>query len=127
MRIRWTATLLLLPLAGCGWFGNTGKYSVYFPPYSADLNSEATKTIHSASSFAQAHPALPIVVTGYSAPPDPKQDVDGLSDQRADVVKKGLIADGITPNRVVTVGNGVTDPGTLPSVSVRRVDIGVGP
>ena len=127
MRFRWTALLLLAPLAGCGWFGDTGKYSVYFPPYSAELNSEAAATIHSAANFAVAHPALPIVVTGYSAPPDPKQDVDGLSDKRADVVKQGLIADGIVPNRIVTVGNGITDPGTLPSVSVRRVDIGVGP
>jgi OOP family OmpA-OmpF porin len=131
MRFRWTATLLLAPLlaplAGCGWFTDTGKYSVYFPPYSADLNGEATKTIHSASSFALAHPILPIVVTGYSAPPDPKLDVDGLSDKRADAVKQGLIADGISPNRIATVGNGITDPGTLPSVAVRRVDIGVGP
>jgi OmpA-OmpF porin, OOP family len=127
MRFRWTTTLLLIPLAGCGWFGGSGKYSVYFQPYSADLDSQATETIHSASTYARAHPAVPIVVTGYSAPPDPKLDVDGLSDKRADAVKQGLIADGITPNRISTVGNGITDPGTMPSVAVRRVDIGVGP
>jgi outer membrane protein OmpA-like peptidoglycan-associated protein len=66
-------------------------------------------------------------VTGFSAPPDPKQDIEGLSDQRAEAVKQGLIAAGISPNRIVTVGNGVTDPKNMPTVSVRRVDIGVGP
>jgi outer membrane protein OmpA-like peptidoglycan-associated protein len=127
MRFRWTTTLLLATLGGCGWFTETGKYSVYFQPYSATPNDQATETIHTAASFAQAHPLLPVVVTGYSAPPDPKLDVAGLSDQRADAVKQMLIADGIRPNRISTVGNGITDPQSLPEVSLRRVDIGVGP
>jgi outer membrane protein OmpA-like peptidoglycan-associated protein len=127
MRFRWTTTLLLASLGGCGWFTQTGKYSVYFPPYSASLNDQANETIHTAASFARDHPLLPVVVTGYSAPPDPKLDVPGLSDQRADAVKQMLIADGIRPNRIATVGNGITDPQSRPEVSVRRVDIGVGP
>jgi outer membrane protein OmpA-like peptidoglycan-associated protein len=127
MQFRWTTPLLLASLGGCGLFTSTGKYSVYFQPYSTALNDQANETIHSAASFAQAHPVLPVVVTGYSAPPDPKQDVPGLSDQRADAVKQMLIADGVSPNRISTVGNGITDPQTLPEVSVRRVDIGVGP
>jgi OOP family OmpA-OmpF porin len=126
MRFRWMTILLLATLGGCGLFGNTGKYRVYFEPYSADLDSQATSTIHSAVAFAKAHPALPITVAGYSAPPDPKLDVQGLSDKRADAVKQGLIAEGITPNRIATVGNGITDPQTLPEVAVRRVDIGIG-
>ncbi len=127
MRFRWTTTLLLAALSGCGLLGDTGKYSVYFQPYSAALNDEATNTIHSAAEFAKAHPLLPITVAAYSAPPDPKLDVPGLSDQRADIVKQTLIADGISPNRIVTVGNGITDPKSLPEVAVRRVDIAVGP
>jgi outer membrane protein OmpA-like peptidoglycan-associated protein len=127
MRFRWTTTLLLATLGGCGLFTDTGKYRVYFQPYSADLDPQGSQTTQAAASFARAHPALPIIVTGYSAPPDPKLDVPGLSDKRADAVKQMLIADGISPNRIVTVGNGITDPNSLPEVAVRRVDIGVGP
>jgi outer membrane protein OmpA-like peptidoglycan-associated protein len=127
MRLEWMTLLMLTTLGGCGLLGNDGKYSVYFEPYSAALDGSAGDTIHDAAAFAQAHPARPVVVTGYSAPPDPKQDVEGLSDQRAEAVKQGLIADGIRPNRIVTVGRGVTDPQNLPTVAVRRVDISVGP
>jgi outer membrane protein OmpA-like peptidoglycan-associated protein len=127
MRYRWMTTLLLATLGGCGWFIPSGKYSVYFQPYSAKLDDQASQTIHGAADFALAHPALPVVVTGYAAPPDPKLDVPGLSDDRADAVKQMLIAAGVTPNRIVTKGNGITDPQSLPDVAVRRVDIGVGP
>ncbi len=127
MTILVLTAMSMAPLGGCGWFGNGGKYSLYFQPYSATLDPQAVDTIHNAAAYAQAHPLLPVIVTGFSAPPDPKQDVPGLSDDRADAVKKGLIAEGIKPNRIVTVGNGVTDPQSLPSVAVRRVDINVGP
>lgn len=127
MRLKWMTILMLTALGGCGILGNNGKYSVFFQPYSSELDGQAEKTLHDAAAFAQAHPAWPVVVTGYSAPPDPKQDVEGLSDQRAEVVKQGLIAGGIRPNRIVTVGRGITDPQNLPTVAVRRVDINVGP
>jgi outer membrane protein OmpA-like peptidoglycan-associated protein len=127
MRLNWISILTLTTLGGCGILGDTGKYSVYFQPYSAALDGQAHDTIHDAAGYAKAHPVLPVVVTGFSAPPDPKQDIEGLSDQRAEAVKQGLIAAGISPNRIVTVGNGVTDPKNMPTVSVRRVDIGVGP
>jgi outer membrane protein OmpA-like peptidoglycan-associated protein len=127
MRLSWMTILTLSSLGGCGLLGDSGKYSVYFQPYSAALDDQAGDTIHNAATYAKAHPVMPVIVAGYSAPPDPKQDVEGLSDQRAEVVKQGLIADGIRPNRIVTVGNGATDPKSMPTVSVRRVDINVGP
>jgi outer membrane protein OmpA-like peptidoglycan-associated protein len=127
MRRRSVGLLVLLALGGCSLFGGTGKYSVYFQPYSAVLDETADHTIKDATSYAQSHPLMPVKVTGYSAPPDPGKDVDGLSDDRADAVKKALIAGGITPNRIITVGNGITDPQLMPTVAVRRVDIAVGP
>jgi|SRR4051794_26520991 len=126
MRFQWTAVLVLAALSGCAWLSGPQRYSVFFQPYSAELGDQASTTVHAAADFAKAHPALPIVVKGFSAPPDPKLDVDGLSDQRAENVKRMLIADGITPNRIATTGAGITDPENLPTVSVRRVDISVG-
>jgi hypothetical protein len=37
-----------------------------------------------------------------------------------------LIGNGIKPDRITTVANGITDPKNLPNISVRRVDISVG-
>jgi len=126
MRYFWPTTLMLLALGGCGLFTKSGKYSVYFQPYSANFDAQANETINSAADFAQAHPALPVVVNGYSSPPDPKLDVPGLSDQRAEGVKQMLIAAGVSPNRIVTRAHGITDPQNLPDVAMRRVDIGIG-
>ena len=66
---------------------------------------------------------MPVLLIGYSAPPDPKLDVDGLSAQRAAVVKQILVRDGVGPGRVTTKAEGITDPKALPNLSVRRVDI----
>ena len=127
MRLRWMAILLLAAVAGCSWFSDTRKYSVYFEPYSADLNQQAHATITAAAVYAQSHPVLPITIAGFSAPADPRRDVDGLSVQRADVVKQALVGGGIDANRIAATANGTIDPGTLPSLAVRRVDIAVGP
>ena len=116
-----------MSLTGCSWFTGSRKFSVYFPPYSAELDQQALETIHAAAHFAQAHPLQPVSVDGFAAPPDPKQDVPGLSAQRADTVKQALLGDGVLPLRITTSANGVVNPKTLPSLAVRRVDITVGP
>jgi outer membrane protein OmpA-like peptidoglycan-associated protein len=125
MRFRWM--ILLLPaLSGCSWLTDSRTYSVYFLPYSSELDQQARETIHDAADFARAHPLQAVFVTGFSAPPDPKLDVNGLSAHRAEAVEHQLIVDGVGPNRITTAANGVTDPKTLPSLAVRRVDISVG-
>jgi outer membrane protein OmpA-like peptidoglycan-associated protein len=126
MRSRWIGFLVLASLAGCSWVSDSRKYSVYFEPYSAELNQQAHDTIAAAASFAQSHPAQPIAIDGFSAPPDPNQDVDGLSAKRAETVKQALVIDGVSPNRITTSANGVADPKNLPTVAVRRVDVSVG-
>jgi outer membrane protein OmpA-like peptidoglycan-associated protein len=102
------------------------KFSAYFQPYTAEPDAQALETIHAASSFAKAHPLQPVVVDGFSAPPDPKLDVDGLSARRAEMVKQVLLRGGVPEDRITTSANGVIDPKNLPSVAVRRVDISVG-
>jgi outer membrane protein OmpA-like peptidoglycan-associated protein len=124
MRFRLTA-VLLLAAAGCSPV-EPQRFSVYFQPYSADLDRQARETIDSAARFAQAHPRLPITLTGYSAPPDPKLDVEGLSASRMAIVKQVLVGDGVEASRVSAAAKGITDPKSLPAVAVRRVDIGIG-
>ena len=126
MRVRWAAVLLLVVLGGCSWLSGSRKYSVYFEPYSAELDRQAHQTIDDAAKFAEAHPMQPIAVDGFAGQPDPKRDVDGLSAQRAEAVKQALVSDGLFPGRITTAANGVVDPKGLPGVAVRRVDIGVG-
>jgi OOP family OmpA-OmpF porin len=126
MRLRWMTILLLSALGGCSWMADTRTFSVYFEPYSSVLDQQARETISNAADFARAHPLQPVAVAGFAAPPDPKRDVEGLSAQRAEVVKQALVTDGLSPNRIITAANGITDPKDLPSIAVRRVDITVG-
>jgi len=126
MRFCCAAMLVIAAIGGCTPTSGPRNFSVFFEPYSAALDPQARDTIHSAADFASANPGLPVAVAGFSAPPDPKLDVDGLSAQRAAAVRTLLISSGIRPDRITTVANGITDPRTLPNVSVRRVDINVG-
>jgi outer membrane protein OmpA-like peptidoglycan-associated protein len=126
MRLHLGLCAAVLVLGGCSLFGHRPHYSVYFRPYSADLDAQANATLHTAADYALAHPTAAVFVTGYAAPPDQGKDVDGLSGQRADAVTKALTDAGVRQDRVVSTANGTTDPGDLPSVSVRRVDIKFG-
>jgi OOP family OmpA-OmpF porin len=126
MRLRWMTILLLSALGGCSWMTDSRTFSVYFEPYSSVLDQQARETIGNAANFARARPLQPVAVAGFSAPPDPQRDVEGLSARRAEVVKQALADDGLSPNRITTMANGITDPKDLPSVAVRRVDIRVG-
>nr|WP_294503213.1 OmpA family protein [uncultured Rhodopila sp.] len=128
MRYRFAALILLTALAGCANpFGeHTRKYSIFFQPYSSDLDDNARAAITDAAAFAHDHPLQPVSLAGYSAPPDPSKDVDGLSAQRAEAVKKALVADGIGAARISVEANGITDPEGKPNLAVRRVDINIG-
>ena len=128
MRVRWTGWLVaVVALGGCSWFYGPQKYSVYFEPYSDQLDPQAGETVHAAAKYAQDHPLKIVALDGFAAPPDPTLDVDGLSAQRAEIVKRALVSDGIKPERITVAANGVTDPTPLPSVAVRRVDISFRP
>ena len=124
MRFYYAALLAVVGVAGCV-APNPQRFSVFFEPYSAVLDSQALETIRAAADLATSS-ALPVTVAGFSAPPDPNQDVDGLSAQRAAAVKQMLVNDGVRAERVTTAANGIMDPKSLPNVSVRRVDINVG-
>ncbi|HBK05492.1 MAG TPA: hypothetical protein DDZ81_06450 [Acetobacteraceae bacterium] len=126
MRFRWIALASLVALTACGSTAERRNFSVYFQPYSAELDQQALESAVNAAQYAQAHASLPVLVAGYSAPADPGRDVDGLSDQRADAIKRVLTDDGVSANRITIDANGATDPLSMPQVAVRRVDITVG-
>jgi len=126
MRARLMPILLLAALGGCSLFSSQQKFTVYFEPYSAKLGLQSLETIQAAGRYAQDHPWLPVAVIGYAAPADREHDADGLSAQRADVVKEVLVGDGLGATRIVIKANGVTDPGRAPGLEMRRVDIEVG-
>ena len=130
MRRRLACILMLTLPAACAQLSggpSTASFPVFFAPYSAELDQPALDAVHSASAFAKSNARQPIVLIGYAAPPDPGQDVAGLSDKRAEAVKAALVSDGISPNRISTVAQGVVAPkANMPNVSVRRVDISVG-
>ncbi|MFO1028612.1 MAG: OmpA family protein [Acetobacteraceae bacterium] len=129
MRKRFAALVLVATVSACARLSGppTSSFSVFFPPYSAELDQDAQTAIHNAAAFAKSRPSEPVILIGYSAPPDPGKDVPGLSEQRAQAVKAVLVSDGINPNRISAIAKGITDPkANMPELSVRRVDISVG-
>ena len=130
MRRRLACLVLLSLTAACAKFAGgpaTATFSVFFQPYSAELDQDAQDSIHSAAAFARSHASQPVILIGYAAPPDPGKDMPGLSEQRNTAVKSVLVADGVAPDRISAVAKGTTEPkDNMPNVSVRRVDISVG-
>ena len=130
MRNRVATLLLLVLFGGCANLSggpSTASFSVFFPPYSAELDQQAQDAIQSAAAFAKSHPSQPVILIGYSAPPDPGKDVAGLSEMRNAAVKGILVSNGVAADRISAVAKGTTDPKqSMPNVSVRRVDISVG-
>jgi outer membrane protein OmpA-like peptidoglycan-associated protein len=124
MRHRVAIFLLAALLGGCA--SNGRSFSIFFPPYSSELDPQAQETVQTAATFAKAHRFMPVSVAGYSAPPDPGRDVEGLSQQRAQVVRNALVQEGVGQMRIETLGNGILYPGGLPNLAVRRVDINIG-
>lgn len=118
---------ITLALDACGYLSaKPDKYSVFFQPYTSVLDDQARQTVQAAADYARDHGRARVVVAGHAAPPDPGQDIDGLSRDRAERVKRALIEDGVQADRIATEANGVIDPGTLPNLAARRVDITFG-
>ena len=130
MRRRLASILLLAVVAGCSSLSGGPSmmpFSVFFPPYSAELDQDAQNAIHAAAAFARSHRSEPVILIGYAAPPDPGRDVPGLSEKRNAAVKTVLVGDGVSPDRISAVAKGIVEPkDNMPNLSVRRVDISVG-
>ncbi len=116
---------LVLALSACAPFGSSGPpYIVYFQERSAQLDDQARSLIALVAQRANAEPAVPVNVIGYTdSAGSPPADVQ-LSQQRAQTVADALVANGVAANRLVRTGRGQT--GTDPGVASRRVEITLG-
>ncbi|HEY0184667.1 MAG TPA: hypothetical protein VGC09_17850 [Rhodopila sp.] len=124
MRYRVAILVLLAFLGGCA--GPDGKkFSVLFPPYSADLDPAAQEVVHAAATFAKAHPLMPLSVGGYASRPDPG-NYPTLRQERVGVVQKALVREGVDQFRIEIPGNGIIYPDGVPDLPVDRVDINIG-
>ena len=118
------ALCLTLALSACSLFGTGGPYLVYFQQRSAELDSDARNVVALAAQRATSQPASKVTVVGYTdSAGSPAADVV-LSQRRAQAVAHALVADGVAPSRLVSVGRGQT--GTDPGLASRRVEIIIG-
>ena len=117
--------LLLLALSACSLFGPSGPhYVVFFQERSAQLDAPARGVIAQVARRANAEPAAPVEVRGYTdSSGSPQADVL-LARERVRSVADALVADGVAANRLVRKGSGQT--GANPGVASRRVEITVG-
>ena len=113
---------LLLALASCALFGNgRPDYAVFFEERSATLDPAARDVIAHVARRAQESPTAAVQVIGYTdSAGSPQADVT-LSQQRAQAVADALVANGVSPSRLVRLGRGQT--GSTAGVMSRRVEI----
>jgi hypothetical protein len=117
--------LLLVGLFG-GCAGPDGaKYSVMFQPYSSALDSPAQTTVHNAAVFAQAHPLMPLSISGYATRLG-SVDIETLRQLRVQTVQQSLISEGVSPLQIEVLGTGILYPDGVPDSPIGRVDINVG-
>ncbi len=87
-------------------------YPIFFQPWSAGLDANATSTISIAAKAAQANPTFPIVVTGSADTVGGATANKDLALTRAQVVADALTADGVAASRIAVVSAGeVSSPG----------------
>jgi hypothetical protein len=97
--------LLLLTLSACALFGPRGPhYVVFFQERSAQLDASARAVIAQVARRANADPAAPVEVRGYTdSSGSPPADVL-LSRERVRSVADALVSHGVAANRLVRKG-----------------------
>jgi len=101
-----------------------GKFIVFFPAWSANLDDRALAKIIAAAQWAKQHPDQHVTVVGFAAPDGSREANVSLSATRAQLVVDQLAHDGVAPLRMHLVARGPT--GIAESLSEgRRVEIDV--
>jgi outer membrane protein OmpA-like peptidoglycan-associated protein len=126
MHYRIAVALLMILLAGCVG-GDGGKFTVFFGPYSSQLDAKAQETIQAAATFAKGNPLMPVSVQGDNTQPDPTE-FDTLRQLRVAAVKNGLVKAGVGDLRIQIMGSGINYPQgvPMPALSPGQVLINVG-
>jgi outer membrane protein OmpA-like peptidoglycan-associated protein len=89
--MRWMACAFLLVVSGCSLFGpSRAQYVVFFQERSTQLDASARSVIDQAARRANADPAAPVEVRGYTDSAGSPQADLLLSHERARVVAEAL-------------------------------------
>ncbi|WP_245879873.1 OmpA family protein [Vibrio gangliei] len=86
------------------------KLHILFANDSTEIPAAYDKHIKNMSSFLEKYPQTHIVLNGYASPVGPAEHNKYLSIHRADNVYKALVAAGVSPDRIETIGYGDSDP-----------------
>ena len=115
---------LVLAGAACAPMGSATPgpgFIVFYTPFSAALDGDATKLVAEAAKAAQAEPSRRVVVLGYADRVGSPESNRTLTRLRAEVVRDTLVADGIAASRISLQPRG--SQGGDPGVESRRVEI----
>jgi outer membrane protein OmpA-like peptidoglycan-associated protein len=83
-------------------------FQVFFDFNKSDVTAAAAKVIQQAADSVKAGNLTRITVTGHTDTVGSAKYNQGLSERRADAVKKQLVADGVPTGEITTVGVGKT-------------------
>ncbi len=85
---------------------------IYFVRSRAEIKPESFAALDKLATILKEYPELQIVIEGHTDNVGRPQDLQRLSEQRALAVKDYLVAQGIRPNRIATIGYGASKPVT---------------
>ena len=115
-----------IALAGAGCMqmrnGPPGpSFLVFYTPFSANIDGEASRIINEAAKAAKAEPTRVVFVLSYADQLGSTEANRTLTRLRAQVVRDTLVADGVTSDRIILQPKGAQ--GGDPGVESRRVEI----
>ncbi len=81
---------------------------VFFSEGQAELGSRARKVLSAQADWLKRHPDRAVLVEGHSDEPAGGKDSVVISSERANVVRRRLIDEGIAANRITVIAHGAT-------------------
>ncbi len=97
------------------------SFLVFYTPFSANLDSQASRLVAEAAKAATAEPSRRVFVLSYADQVGSPESNRTLTKLRAEVVRDTLVADGIPVSRITLRPKGAQ--GGDPGVESRRVEI----
>lgn len=97
------------------------SFLVFYTPFSANLDTEATRLVAEAAKAALAEPSRRVMVLGYADQAGSPESNRTLTKLRAEVVRDTLVVDGVPASRITLQPKGAQ--GGDPGVESRRVEI----
>ena len=97
------------------------SFLVFYTPFSANLDTEASRIVGEAAKAALAEPSRRVYVLGYADRIGSTEANRTLTKLRAEVVRDTLVADGVPSGRITLQPKGAQ--GGDPGVESRRVEI----